>query len=400
MLAINDFDGHIMPPFNRRNTVQERYGPPDKPRRRVMPITHQATWLLWGQNEVISEDFTAAVEPTFALYFALADWQPLKALKAVARRRYAPHAVRHVLGAFSHWGGSQKETLRYGWRSGQFAIGFAVAQYFDPSGFFLDHTMFGIAWESEDRFRLLETNHPYWRSDEPANHWDGTHSPFQQTAGCRDTAIVMFAIPEKDPWPDKAKQDRWLKHRNGHADQLTQRAAVRFPKSVDELVRDGKAFFVREGDVYVAIRTLRPGPELDKKALEHFAVIRSRSARTGFVFEVGTKSEHKSFEAFQTTVMNNPLKVKWDELTATYGNSAGHTLRMRYRPIHDRSGDEPFWTAPAVWINGRRRMPQDPAAWPVAETPSVTLKDGVLRIKQPEQRLIIDWRGDLPEIHK
>ncbi len=134
---------------------------------------------------------------------------------------------------------------------------------------------------------------------------------------------------------------------------------VRFPTTVDEVTANGDLCFFREGDVYVAIRVLKPGHTLheikDVFSNNLFHVIKSREARTDFVFEVGTANEHGSFGAFKQAVRNNPLRVDWDALEVCYTTTHGDELRFRYDADYSEDADGRIKIVPDLWINGRQR---------------------------------------------
>lgn len=247
--------------------------------------------------------------------------------------------------------------------------------------------------------------HPYWYSNQGEDYWHTTHSPFQQAGLYRNTAILMFNIPEKDPWPDRADQKQWLDTRNKHFDKLIQLGQVRFPMTVDELVQDGDFYFFREGNVYVSVRVLKPGHTLQTLedqwmkdqvgSPDTFYVIKSHEAQTGFVFEVGTADDHGSFKAFQDKIRTNLLKVDWDTLEVSYRNSGGDEMRFCYDTDMSEDKDGYIRLAPVLWINNEKR---DIANWPVAESPVLSLRDGVLRADQGGDSFKVDWSGELPQI--
>ena len=407
LIALNNFDGHIMPPFNRRNTLQLRYSL--QGRKYGGPHILTAAWFWWGQNEVTPDDFTKYNEQ-YTLDYALAKWRIPEPLNRIAMGIETPYEIHGAVGRFGgQWGENSRnlETLRYVWKDRDFAIGGPVAQLINPGGYLLCYEMFGIAWKSTDRLRLLEAMHPYWYSNEGEDSWHTTHSPFQQAGLYRNTAILMFNIPEKDPWPDRADQKQWLDTRNKHFDKLIQLGQVRFPKTVDELVQDGDFCFFREGNVYVSVRVLKPGhtlQELEDKwmkdqigSCDTFYVIKSHEAQTGFIFEVGTAGDHGSFKAFREKVKSNPLTVDWNQMKVQYTNCKGDELRFRYDTNMSEDKDGYIRFAPEFWINNEKR---DTANWPVADSPVISLKNGVLKVSQGGDKFSVDWSGELPVIKR
>ncbi len=417
--ALNNFDGHTMPPFNRRNVLQARFAP-----RWGKPHSLTASWLFWGQNKMVwyphnSKDFHAQT-----MDFAVSDLRIPEPLNRIARGAEAPYEIRGANGQFGYWGEAKTtpprttrdpNMLRYVWRDRQFAIGGPVADNFNVGEFYVSYHTFSIVWKSENRLRALEAMHPYWQSNEGEGFWRATHSPFQQFGIHRNVAITMFNIPDKDPWPDRGRAD-WIATRNKHFDNLIKLGQTRFPATVEELVEDGDFYFFREGDVYVAIRVLKPGhtleeltapgehanwPRMDGVEPDLFHVIKSREAQTGFVFEVGTAEEHRSFGAFQQAVNDNPLSVDWDALEVRYTSTRGDELRFRYDTDYSEEAEGHIKIVPDLRINGRRReVDFDFDKWPLAESPVMTLKDSVLRISQGGDRVEVDWSGELPRIRR
>ena len=409
MLALNNFDGHIMPPFNRRNTLQVRFGPPEQPKGRYLPLCLQAAWLWWGQNEIIPDDFVNAGEPQYPLDYALAKWRIPEPLNRISRGVNVPYEIHGAVGRFGgSWGENPGplETLRYVWKDRDFAMGGPVAQLINPAGFLLNYEMFSIAWKSTDRLRSLEAMHPYWYSNEGEDNWHTTHSPFQQSGLYRNTAIILYNIPEKDPWPDRADQKQWLDSRNKHFDNLIKLGQVRFPKTVDELVKEGDFYFFREGNVYVSVRVLKSGHTLleledqwmkGQKMSDTFSVIKSHEAQTGFVMEAGTAEDHGSFKAFQEKAKANPLSVDWNQLEVQYTNSKGDRLRFRFDTDMSEDKEGYIWFAPDFWINNEKR---ETANWPLADSPVMSLRDGVLKVSQGGDGFSVNWSGELPVIKK
>lgn len=414
MYALNNLDGHTMPPYNRRNQIQNRFHP-DK----ALNHANAMAWMFWGQNMLVPPGVNAAqylrstgfyqyrfgADPTeLALAFLSPNGPQLPGLlNPIARGEGVPYEIRGANGQFGHWGSAKHlAILRYGWRDRQFAIGGPVADNFDPEQYYVDYVTFNIAWKSENRLRALEAMHPYWRSNQGEDYWRTSHSPFQQFGIHRNVAIVLYNIPDKDPWPDRGRGD-WIALRDQHLDNLIKLGQVRFPVTVDELVEDGDFYFFREGDVYVAIRVLKQGHSLqqleDAWSNELFHVVKSREAQTGFVFEVGTADEHGSFPAFRQAVKNNPLSVDWQALEVSYTSTRGDELRFRYDTDYTEDADGFIKIVPDLWINSEQRV-VDFNDWPLAESPVVSLRNSVLRVEQGGDSFRVDWSGELPRINK
>lgn len=432
--ALNNFDGHTMPPFNRRNALQMRFGSGTGSSGRL-PHHGYAAWMLWGQNMIVPPDvdenqagqflrstgfqqYGFGADPT-ELVSALLQTSGLRlpgALNRIARGAEAPYEIRGANGEYGTWGDAENlAVLRYVWRDRNFAIGGPVAERFHPGsrpekrwgdqqrGFYDCYEMFSIVWKSENRLRALEAMHPHWNSNQGEDHWRTTHSPFQQTGVHRNAAITMFNVPDKDPWPDRGREG-WIAKRDQHFNNLIKLGQVRLPTTVNEITANEDFHFFREGDVYVAIRVLKPGHSLheieDVFSNDIFHVVKSREARTGFVFEVGTAEEHGSFGAFQTAVKANLLRVDWDTMEVRYTTTHGDELRFRYDTDYSEDNQGGYIKiVPDLWINGRQRE-VDFDNWPLAESPVMTLKDSILRITQGGEQVQVDWSGELPRISR
>ncbi len=429
--ALNNFDGHTMPPYARRNALQMRF----PLGRRTLNHHGRAAWLFWGQNEIVPPGFSDNQAEEMlqsqsyynhsgrdAMQVASSSWRVPGPLNRIARGAEAPYEIRGANGEYSVWGDAPNlAVLRYVWRDHNFAIGGPVAERFHPGmlpgtrgdrqrgAFYNAYEMFSIVWKSENRLRALEAMHPHWRGNNGEDYWRTTHSPFQQFGVHRNVAITMFNIPDKDPWPDRGRAD-WIAQRDKYLNNPIKLGQVRFPTTVDEVVENGDFNFFREGGVYVAIRTLKPGHTLEELEMDwppsgtglepdRFHVIKSREAQTGFVFEVGTGEEHGSFGAFQQAVRNNPLSVDWNALEVRYISTHGDELRFRYDTDYGEDAEGFIKIVPELWINGELRG-VDFDNWPSAESPVMTLKDGILRIEQGGQRVEVDWSDELPRIRR
>lgn len=98
-------------------------------------------------------------------------------------------------------------------------------------------------------------------------------------------------------------------------------------------------------------------------------------------------------------VRKNPLRVDWNALEVSYTTTRGDELRFRYDTDYGEGADGFIKIVPDLWINGRQRE-VDFDNWPLAESPVMALKDGILRIDQGGQRVEVDWNGELPRISR
>jgi hypothetical protein len=284
-----------------------------------------------------------------------------------------------------------------------------------PGGDYADHdaVSFNIAWNSTDNFNFIECTHPYWYSDEGIDEktgkahprspdkWDqGSISPFQQTAQNENTAIVLFNIPEKDPWPNRPSADKWT-WRDGHADHLIKRGMFRYPKSMDEKIEENGWLFLREGEVYIGVKSLKDyyiQTDLKNTDMLEFNVVKSDFAKCGFIFEVGTKTEYNSLNSFKEKIQKNRLKVDWSGMSVEYTNLKGKTLKMIYNEGLKVDPDGLASSVPKVFINGKQEI--DAGQWPLISSPIIKMNNSMLDINDGNTKIQVDWKGDYPKIKR
>ena len=410
-IAANHFKGVVIPPYNRQNTWQVNTHTPGT----VGPTLQWIYWLYWAevQNRVpVGQDFVRLGENQYVVYAALSNWRPPAAINSLARGQTVPYELTaSARGWIAYWGigdpaklmGLPGECVRYVYRDKLYAMGSGFFQY-NPRQYNTDYNAFGIIYKSPDQYNYIECYHPYWYSNDRA--WKGINSPFMQWAQHRGTAIALFDIPVADPWEGLGTSG-WLATRDNHFDDLIQETLVRYPQSIDEKTEANGWIFLREGDVYIAIRPLKaytidanykqPGAGAQAAGADgvvRFDVVRSAFARTGFVFDIATKEEFATFEAFQRAVNRNPFVVDWDQLSVAYTNVKGDTLTATWNPPDYQATKTRVLIRPEITVNGTV-VPID-TTYPVLKSPSVNVADGVMRLATPAGRLEVDWRGKAP----
>lgn len=409
-LAANHFEGVTIPPVNR-----------DKPSRIENTNTSKESknlntswihWLYWAdaQNWMASPELRANDDRI--TYSAVTSWRPPAAIESLARGKTAPYELTGAASEFGFWGdGVPANCLRYVYRNELYAMGSGFFQY-NPRGYYVFYTAFRLIYKSPDLYNFLECYHPYWTSNDRS--WRGLNSPFQQWAQYRGTAIALFNIPTSDPWVGLGRpRGDWQALRDDHSDKLVQEALLNYPKSIDQKTEANGWIFLREGDVYIAIRPLKAytidadysqaiDDAVHSRALEEFNVVRSAFAQTGFVFDIATRGEFATFEAFQTAVSRNRLDVDWDQLSVTYTNVKGDTLTATWNPPkYDVPEGERVLVRADITVNGAV-VPIDSDftnAKAVMKSPSVELINRVLRLRTPAGRLEVDWRGKVPKFN-
>jgi hypothetical protein len=413
-LAANHYEGMVIPPFNRENAPQRNTHTQGLP---WIPALEWNYWLYWGevQNRVpVGVDFIGNNENRWVIHAALSDWRPPTAINSLAFGETVPYALTSTKKMGGDWGsGTPGEYERYVYRDKLYAMGSGNMQ-FRPDGYHLDYNMFGLFYESDDAFNYVDCHHHYWRSNERI--WRGA-SPFVQMAQHKGTAIVLFNIPTKDPWFDRGQ---YLGYRDNHFNSLIQEALVRYPKSIDQKEEANGWIFLREGDVYIAIRPLKAytidgnyDTEMTKypsgtsdaymnyfvNAVAQFDVVRSAFPQTGFVLDVATKDDFATFDDFQAAVSNKQVTVDWNVLSVTYTSLKGDTLTSAWNaPNYDVPNFSRVWVRPTFAVNGTTVAIDDDFAngKAVIKSSSVELVNRMLRLTTPAGNLTVDWSDQDP----
>jgi hypothetical protein len=375
------------------------------------PSMHWIRWFYWPDAQNFTPLAKDGNDGNFVGYAAVSSWKPPAAINSLARGETVPYELTASAPSFHHnsggipgiWGtGLQAECVRYVYRDKLYAMGSGFFQY-APGEFYVDYNAFRAIYNSPDRFNIIECFHPYWRSN--TREWGGLNSPFMQMAQHKGTAIALFNIPTADHWAGRGRSD-WEALRDDHYDNLIQEALVSYPVSIDQKTEANGWIFLREGDVYIAICPLKaytigedykPGNKAVATA-QNFKVIRSAFAQTGFVFDIATKEEFATFEAFRTAVNQNPLEVDWDNLSVEYTNVGGDAITATWNPPDYQATKTRVLVRPDITVNGTVVPIDSDFINGVAsmKSQSVTIANGVLRLQTPAGNLVMDWRGKAP----
>ncbi len=415
-LASNRFEGLVIPPIARENMQQTSLYAAWQARGYIASAQRYC-WLYWGDpDRDINGRWGWSDLP---LYLATSSWRPHPAIDNIARQT----APQEIKGSWSHgtyWGGIQPandpetgystpapfsglpgEVVRYAYREELFAMGGAFYQYY-PGGFYTQNCAFALHYRtsSDKALQTVEVHHPYWRSN--TGGWRARNSPFMQIAQHKSTAIVLFNIPNEDPWADRGRDD-WQAMRDNHFENLIQEGLLRYPKSIDEMVEANDWIFLREGDVYIAIRPLKDYTidTDDDSAKTHpntdqvyFNMVRSAFAQTGFIIDVATSADFDSFAAFQEAISASTPTIDTSQPSASYTNARGDTISATWNPPDYLDTATPVRVRAGLTVNGDE-VPVD-ETYPVLQSPYANVADGLMQLETPEGQLEVDWTGELP----
>ena len=420
LLSLNNFEGYIVAPYSRM-FVQQDHAPTEM----KVSATSYYNWLMWGwgpaTNNLKITDFTDHPETNYALFSALSNVKPDTIFFRLADSRNSPFSLKSSASTFGEYGtGVPHMVMRKVYRDKTYAIGTGNFRWVPGFDYADDnYNGFSIAWSSPDRFNYIGCFHPYWYSDGDTatltpDTWDkGNISPFQQTAHYENTVIILFNIPNTDPYPNSPNPIKWT-WRDGHANHLIQRGMLRYPKSIDEKIEEGNWIFLREGKTYIGIRPLKSYYErtnLTNNGCDDFNIIKSDHAKTGFIFELGTEDEFGDFLKFRKQLLKNKISIDWEQMIVKYTNSRKNKLEIQYQSglpiapvsflpvtLERKEVKGLAESVPSVRINGKCEISYE--QWPMIESPYVKMNDSILIIDDGQSKIVVNWTGDYPIIKR
>jgi hypothetical protein len=376
-LRAHSFYGVIVPPLTRKNYDQVNASDPG--RNYIPSVTQQMLWYYYGEPRGLQEHDFRGGEPFYASMLALSNWRPPPVIAGITPG--TGYRIRYNTPRFGIWDADTPVEI-YGDSLIQkdFAIGTGNL-LFQPAGYSGHIQTFSILLKSDKPYNQIECYHPFWRSNLGEDAWaTDRSSPFQQMYRYDDSSVVMlFDIPDKDPWP-QSMGNRFWKDRDKQADDLLKVVVCRVSRSFDEVVFDRNWVFVRQGDVFAAMASLHGEYVVDEASpdlLKNFYSIKVREPKTALFFRVDRGGEGLDFRGFQARMKSSALPA--------YNVAAGEVL------LHEKSGDETevksriqklpgeggWWSAlPRVLRNGGEIMLDD---YFVIDSPVLSVRDGVLR---------------------
>jgi hypothetical protein len=381
-LRAHSFHGVIVPPLTRKNFDQ--VNATDLRRNYIPSISQQILWYYYGEPRGLQmRDFRGG-EPFYASMLALSKWRPPAAVAGISPG--AGYRIRYNTPQFGIWDADTPVEI-YGdsFINDDFAMG-SGNLLFQPSGYSGHIQTFSILMKSDLPNNQIECYHPFWKSNLGEDAWSTDRSsPFQQMYRYDESSLVMlFDIPDKDPWP-QSKDNRFWSDRDQHADELLKVAVCRVSRSFDEVIFDGKWVFIRQGDVYTAMAILDGKYAVDEAPpalLKEFYSIKVRQAKNAIFFHVAQRLSGLDFRIFQQRMKASSLPV----FDASEGTVVVHEMNGAVTKITSRieklPGGSDWWSAlPLVVRNGRQIKPDDSF---VIDSPVLSVRDGVLRARSDQ----------------
>ncbi|MDP6040925.1 MAG: hypothetical protein QGG64_20415, partial [Candidatus Latescibacteria bacterium] len=251
---------------------------------------------------------------------------------------------------------------------------------------------FSVIWRDTSPYNWLFFVHPYWYTNRQQNgkplqeeDWSGT-SPCFQMVHWENAAVLLFDIPENDPYAGQAEGNnpKWTSNRPG---KLIQRAHAYVPETMDETVTTDQGIFLRSGEVYIGIRPIGGRAFWEESDYQSYRRVVIEGDFVGAAVEVGDRAEYESFSRFQEKVSATELDTNnlRTEKRVQYHTTRGHHLDIRHNPDDWR---------PIASVNN---IALDFDQWPTCESPYLTCRDGVMDVNDGTSGFKVNWKNDLPE---
>ena len=335
LLRLHSFGGVIVPPFTRRN-YQQHAGPSTS--SKFFPaISQHILWYYYGEPSLDVLDIYNRLEPIYVIMLALSNWRPPVAVLNLPPQEAFPYQIGILTPSFSQWDDpTLPEIVGKATISNNFAIG-AGNLIFDPAGYNEDTQQFGILLKSKNIDNQIECFHPYWRGNLDENAWSRDRSsPFMQSWLERKQGVLLFNIPEQDPWV-YLDSNKFFLLRKKRAHSLHQFAQCRIPAAFETVVFEGNWIFVKEGNVFVGLFTLGAIPETISDSVEPslsgFFIAKFRGSRFAIYFRVAEESADLDFELFKYELKRNLPRFDGGVVMASFYTEDNVPVSISFR--HD-----------------------------------------------------------------
>ncbi len=434
-LAVNSHLGQVLPPVTRAKTMLHNEA------QASYPTTHAQflAWLYWGDlhsrpgSDLLPESvrsFSAGISTNemldralgfqTALLPAASELLPNEIIRNLGGKNIQlpymllqsrPHGQvlnEVALNPYSRKKNNRsKDVIRNHLRSVYVARNYSLSGgYFrqDQSGKNEQYKHIiptSLSYRTTDKLNSIIISHPYWYAGTPHGNeeeanmvfgmdcWLGK-SPYEQMLHWENTLIYVYDIPDEDPAASadkEAEADKWVATRSVNP---LKTVCVYVPESIDEIRETEWGWFMREGDVYIALQTVGVSNEYWEACTNPIQNGYRRFVTEGslqaLVVEVGDATEYGSEDGFTS-------KIETAVLDASDFQSRKTIRYLSTRNI-------PF----EITFNSRDWFPRarvksatlDFERWPICQSPYVSCKDGVLRVNDGIKGFSIDWSGALP----
>ena len=350
-LRANSFHGVILPPYQRLNFQQRNAAA--SAAGSSQSVGQHVLWFYYGEPALTAQDLQSRREPNYAIMLAVSKWRPPRELLALPP--HEPYEIATTLPKFSLWGARSSPMMTgSSLVDPDFAIGAGNA-IVDPAEYNYGGQTFGIYFKAPgDVYNYVECYQPYWHSNTGDGSWDPDRSsPFEEVVRVGAAGVLLFDIPESDPWRYGA-ENRFYMVRNNNAEHLLQEQLCRFPTTVDEQIVDGNAIFIRKGNVMAALVSQNGDFEARSSTsprAQGFALFAIQAAKNAIYYEVGKTAEFGNLEKFRAAVTARKLSYNAGEDLFSFTTPAGKRVDAHFS-LTEGSDGKSVASVPNVSVGG------------------------------------------------
>lgn len=301
LLKSHSYKGVVMPPLTRLNFKQNS-SPATNSLDLRPAVTQQLLWYYFGQPKQSFYDLDNDVEPFYIIMLSLSSWSPPPEIASLGNS--IPRTEKLLIPAFGYWGKSPGTEIFGSTTIGDgFYIGLGNAN-FDVAGYNADTQLFGIGVAINDSVHQIDCVHPYWRSNAGEDAWgQDLSSPFMQGFLNKGEGVLLFSIPDSDPWVFD-KDNRFFALRSRHAASINKFFQCRIPSVFEEIVKGPDFVFLRIGQVFIYFKTLNGENEYSRLSIggdspSLYDVFKVREPHTGLFFRVESGYSVSDFNDFK-----------------------------------------------------------------------------------------------------
>jgi len=387
LLRVNSFGNIILAPMTRVNS-QQTAGNPDGSSGYLS--AQLMLWFYYGGLDRLETAVRGIYEPAYTVILALSPWRPLASVSELKPGDFTPYSITTTTPSFSLWGQRAPiEIYGQGYVEKNYAIGTGNFS-FDPADYNYSTQLFTILYKTNDPRNNVDCYHPYWRSNLGLDAWQTDRSsPFQQVYLHKERGVLLFDIPQRDPWRYDIS-NRFFAERNSRSNDLYRLVQCRIPKAADEIVLDKNYVFVRKGTVFIALRTLYGVNERVANAQPLYVVVRIMQPKTAIYFEIEEGKGAGDFLRFQTRIRNMSIEFADDPVSATFEDPERGTTKVSF-DLNVVPGDSRVRSIPKVYYGGRL---QDLTPDSVVRTPFMELGDGKFSMQGTSGDVSVELRAD------
>jgi hypothetical protein len=383
VLRAHSFNGVTLSPLTRYITDQQNAPQPSKTYK--IASSQQVLWYYYGAPNLATYDFRA-LEPFYAIMLALSSWLPPIAQQSTVVAT-SDEFVTKIVTPRSNIIDSPTEPEITGDAlfTAKFAIGTANGG-FQPAAYNAGKQLFSILYATASPFNEITCSHSYWSSNQGSDAWMDRWSPFLQTYRYDGTsAVMLISIPPFDPW--QYPGNSYYNARSLRATNLDRLVQCRVPSDAEKIETSAEGMFIKNGDIYIAIRPLNATPTFSNgappEATRNYHVIKINAAAAALFFRVERDITGSGFDAFKAKVKQRTPLYKSTSNSVEIVEATGVKTTLSFNLASRADG----------WVSSYPNIQRSPTqsttvTTAVFDSPLLKLRGGTLTIPAGTQSFV------------